>query len=188
MDCTDQILDELFAAAVSLLSQLKLPTRIPKNFLLTEDRKRVLYHLHRATRVRAKDPDRIVGAGGSHVALFGMQGLGKSTVFALSMYTSAILWGSTIQPIYWSYDSVNDVTPVELLYAYAYLRFKTFPSYQWGFDKLIKYWDETNKIIPIFFFDEFQASQALSSYVRPTDQPINQSIGWSVIQYIYISK
>jgi hypothetical protein len=168
-ECTDQKLDKLFAEAVSLLSQLKLPTRIPKNFLLTEDRKMVLYHLHLMTRVRAKNPDRIVGAVGGHVALFGMQGLGKSTVFALSMYTSAILWGSTIQPIYWSYDRVNDVTPEELLFAYAYLRFKTFPTDRWGFDKLIDYWDGKNKIIPIIFFDEFQASQVLLSYLRPTD-------------------
>jgi hypothetical protein len=158
MDCTDQILDELFADAVSLLSQLKLPTRIPKNFLFTEDRKRVLYHLHRMTQVRAKAPNRVVGATGHHVALFGMQGLGKSTVFALSMYTSAILWGSTIQPIYWSYDSVKDVRPVELLFAYAYLRFKTFPSYQWDFNGLINYWDSEKRVIPIIFFDEFQAS------------------------------
>jgi hypothetical protein len=150
-------LDELYSTAVSLLSQLNLPIHIPKNFLLTEDRKRVLYHLHMMIRARANDPQTIVGHTGDHVVLFGMQGLGKSTVFALSMYTSAILWGSKIQPIYWSYDRVRDVLPSELLYTYSYLRFNEFP-HQRAFDGLVRYWENEKKVIPMIFFDEFQVN------------------------------
>jgi hypothetical protein len=160
----DEELNELFPSVVPLLSKLKLPIPINEPFLLTEDRKRVLFHLHTSIWSRAHNPDQFSGVRGDHVALFGIKGLGKSTIFALLMYTSAILWGSKIQPIYWNYEYKEDVRPRELVNSYAFLRFKQFPSDLLTANERMPmgFWDK-KKLVPIIFLDEFQVNVFISN-------------------------